>query len=67
MSRHHVHLSPDVDTAQRVGGRHGRPIVLTVNARAMHQVGYVFFCSANGVWLTDHVPSEFPSENTQGP
>ncbi len=25
--RHHVHLSPDAETARRVGGRRGRPVV----------------------------------------
>ncbi|MEU3482203.1 RNA 2'-phosphotransferase [Streptomyces sp. NPDC033754] len=59
MARHHVHLSPDRETATRVGARRGRPIVLSVDARAMHQAGHVFHVSANGVWLTDAVPPEF--------
>ena len=53
--RHHVHLSADVDTATGVGARRGRPIVLRVAAGRMAQAGSVFFQSANGVWLTDHV------------
>lgn len=59
MSRHHVHLSPDTETARRVGARHGRPVVFAVDARAMREAGHVFFCSANGVWLVDAVPPEF--------
>jgi putative RNA 2'-phosphotransferase len=59
MRRHHVHLSPDVDTATRVGARHGRPAVLAVDAAAMTRAGHVFYVSANGVWLTDAVPPEF--------
>ncbi len=59
MSRHHVHLSPDTDTARRVGARHGRPVVFAVDAHAMYEAGHVFFCSANGVWLIDAVPPEF--------
>ena len=55
MARHHVHLSPDVETARRVGGRHGRPVVLVVDAAAMQAAGAVFYCSANGVWLTEAV------------
>ncbi|MFS0517387.1 RNA 2'-phosphotransferase [Nostoc sp. UIC 10607] len=59
MSRHHVHLSKDIVTAQTVGARHGKAVVLTVHAAAMHQAGYIFYCSANGVWLVDHVPPEY--------
>jgi putative RNA 2'-phosphotransferase len=59
MSRHHVHLSTDVATAQKVGTRHGRPVVFTVDAAAMHQAGYTFYCSDNGVWLVDCVPPEY--------
>lgn len=58
-NRHHVHLSLDVPTALRVGARRGRPVVLAVRAREMHDQGHAFFVSANGVWLTDHVPPEF--------
>ncbi|MFD5029742.1 RNA 2'-phosphotransferase [Streptomyces sp. NPDC058405] len=59
MLRHHVHLSPDRETATRVGARRGRPVVLSVDAGAMHRGGLVFHVSANGVWLTDSVPPEF--------
>ncbi|MEU1724962.1 RNA 2'-phosphotransferase [Actinomadura sp. ATCC 39365] len=56
MSRHHVHLSPDRETAVRVGARRGRPVVLAVAAGDMHVAGHLFLRSANGVWLTAHVP-----------
>ena len=59
MKRHHVHLSLDHATALQVGKRHGEPVVFTVDGAAMHARGYLFYCSANGVWLTDHVPPEF--------
>jgi putative RNA 2'-phosphotransferase len=59
VSRHHVHLSKDVETARKVGARHGKPVVLTVDAAAMRAAGLVFYCSANGVWLTDSVPPEY--------
>ena len=58
-NRHHVHLSRDTDTATAVGARHGRPVVLTVDAEAMHNAGHVFYCSANGVWLVEEVPPIF--------
>ncbi|MDA5142172.1 RNA 2'-phosphotransferase [Streptomyces sp. AD681] len=59
MNRHDVHLSPDRETATRVGARRGRPVVLPVDAAAMHRDGHVFRVSANGVWLTQHVPSRY--------
>jgi putative RNA 2'-phosphotransferase len=61
MSRHAVHLSADRETAVRVGARHGRPVVLAVDAAAMAAAGRVFRVSANGVWLTDAVPPEYLS------
>jgi putative RNA 2'-phosphotransferase len=57
--RHHVHLSADIDTAWRVGARHGKPVVLTIRAAEMATAGHVFRCSANGVWLADAVPVDF--------
>lgn len=59
MSRHHVHLSGDEVTAHKVGGRHGRPVVLAVDAAAMRAEGIVFYRAANGVWLVDHVPPRY--------
>jgi putative RNA 2'-phosphotransferase len=59
MARHHVHLSPTVETAHKVGSRHGRPVVLVVDAAAMAAAGFVFYCSANGVWLSDEVPPQY--------
>ncbi|MHC3392972.1 RNA 2'-phosphotransferase [Streptomyces lavendulocolor] len=59
MARHHVHLSPDRETATRVGARRGRPVVLSVDAGAMHRDGHVFHVSANGVWLTAAVPPAY--------
>lgn len=58
-SRQHVHLSPDRETAIKVGRRHGKPIVLNVAAGDMHAAGHKFYLSQNGVWLTDVVPPTF--------
>lgn len=58
-SRQHVHLSPDEETAIRVGQRHGKPVVLIVRAGQMHRDGHAFYRSDNGVWLTDSVPPEY--------
>ncbi|MGV9559131.1 RNA 2'-phosphotransferase [Streptomyces sp. NPDC003401] len=59
MNRHDVHLSADRETATRVGARRGRPVVLAVDAAAMHRDGHVFHVSANGVWLTKAVPPRY--------
>ncbi|AJE41503.1 RNA 2'-phosphotransferase [Streptomyces nodosus] len=59
MNRHDVHLSTDHGTATRVGARRGRPVVLTVDAGAMHRDGHVFHVTANGVWLTRTVPPRY--------
>lgn len=57
--RTHVHLSLDERTARAVGGRHGRPVVLRVDAGRMHAQGHAFYRSENGVWLAKSVPPEF--------
>ena len=57
-SRQHVHLSPDVATAEQVGARRGRPLLLEVDAARLHDTGHTFLLAANGVWLTDHVPAD---------
>lgn len=59
MGRHHVHLSTDIETALKVGQRHGTPYVLTVLSGEMAKEGFTFYLSDNGVWLTDHVPSKY--------
>lgn len=56
--RHHVHLSIDRETMISVGSRHGKPVVLEVNARQMIDDGNQFFVTGNHVWLTDHVPPQ---------
>jgi putative RNA 2'-phosphotransferase len=53
--RQHVHLSTDRETAMRVGQRHGKPVVLRIDAGRMHQDGHLFWRADNGVWLTDRV------------
>lgn len=64
MARQDVHLSADTETATRVGARHGRPVVLTVNAAAMAAAGHEFRVSENGVWLTDAVPPQYLSRRS---
>jgi len=58
-TRLYVHLSETVETAIKVGARHGNPVIYTVDAEKMSNDGYVFYISANGVWLTKIVPIEY--------
>lgn len=57
--RHHVHLSQDKQMATSVGSRHGKVVLLEIDAKQMHKEGYEFYLSANGVWLSDVVPVGF--------
>ncbi len=57
--RQHVHLSADIQTAKTVGQRHGKPVVLTVNAQTMFEQSIKFYRADNGVWLTEHVASQY--------
>lgn len=59
MSRTHVHLSANEATAGQVGQRHGKLVILTIDAATMEQSGYLFYISDNGVWLTEEVPPRF--------
>ena len=58
-SRHHVHLSGTAETARSVGARHGKPVVLLVDAKAMLADGLKFYQAENGVWLTDSVAPKY--------
>lgn len=62
MSRLYVHLSSDVETAEKVGRRHGKPKIFLVESLRMFNDGYKFFRSVNGVWLTEHVHAKYLKE-----
>ena len=60
MNRNHVHLSPDVETASKVGARRGKDfVVLCVGAHLMYNDGSTFYLSKNNVWLTEHGPPKY--------
>lgn len=59
MQRHHVHLTESAAVAKNVGSRYGKPVLLKVAARQMHQDGFVFYQSANKVWLVESVPARY--------
>lgn len=57
--RIHVHLSKDLETAKKVGSRHGEILIYKINSKKMFNDGYVFYFSENGVWLTKEVPVKY--------
>ena len=57
--RLYVHLSSDMETAKKVGSRHGKPVIYEIDCRRMIEDGYHFFLSANHVWLTKEVPAQY--------
>ena len=58
-SRLYVHLSADLETARKVGQRHGKPVIYTIDCSSMIADGYKFYLSANNVWLTKEVPARY--------
>lgn len=64
-NRQHVHLSSDIETAIKVGQRHGKPFVFKVFAEQMYNDNFQFFISDNDVWLTDNVPTKYLKRNDE--
>lgn len=64
-SRQHVHLSSDIETALKVGQRHGKPFVFKVHSEQMYNDNFQFLISDNGVWLTDNVPTKYLKQNDE--
>lgn len=60
MGRQYVHLSPDPETAVRVGARHDEePVILTIRATEAHAAGVVFHQADEAVYLAKRVPAAF--------
>jgi putative RNA 2'-phosphotransferase len=60
MERQYVHLSPDRETAIRVGVRHAeQPVILTVRAAEAHAAGTEFYQADEAVYLAKGVPPGF--------
>jgi putative RNA 2'-phosphotransferase len=58
-SRQYVHLTDNKETAKQTGARHGKPVILCVDAKRMCADGADFFQAENGVWLTAVVAPEY--------
>ena len=61
-SRQYVHLSEALDTAKKVGIRHGKLQVLMIDTQAMLDNNFEFYQAENGVWLVKTVPPQFIKE-----
>ena len=59
MSRQMVHLSKDVETASKVGKRHGKLVIFNIEARKAQQDGKKFYISENGVYLVDELSTKY--------
>jgi putative RNA 2'-phosphotransferase len=43
----------------QVAIRHGKPVLLSIDAKRMSEEGHPFFVTGNAVCLVDHVPPRF--------
>lgn len=59
MSRQWVHLSGDVETARKVGTRHGKPVILRIDAQRFVSDGHQLYRALNGVWQAKEVQAEY--------
>lgn len=59
MLRQFVHLTTEHALACSVGARHGRPIVLGVDAMKAHAAGISFFKANERFWLSRLIPPDF--------
>ena len=59
MTRQFVHISPDYETAVKVGRRHGKPVILKIRARDFKNDGNELYRSSNGVWQARYVAPEY--------
>lgn len=63
MSRNFVHLSNDVNTAKKVGARHGNPVILKIDSHQMSDDGIIFYHSNNDIWLTEYISPKYIIES----
>ena len=58
-NRLYVHLSNDIEIAEKVGKRHGKPVIYEIDCKKMIEDGIEFFKSENNVWLVESVPVKY--------
>jgi putative RNA 2'-phosphotransferase len=60
MGRQYVHLSIDIEMANKVGKRKDKdPVILKIFAKRAYSMGINFYIGNDAVWLADLVPPEF--------
>lgn len=59
MRRQYVHLTTDPGLARRIGQRHGRPLLLKIDAQRAHREGSVFYRANDAFWLSEHIPPTY--------
>jgi len=59
MNRQFVHLTIDKNLATQIGGRHGKPLLLLVDAGEAHRDGINFYNANRGFWLAASVPARY--------
>lgn len=65
MSRNFVHSSYDLDKAKMVGSRHGKPVVLVIDAIRAYGDGVKFYESGDNVVLSDDLDYKYVMEIIQ--
>ena len=58
-NRLYVHLSDNIEIAEKVGKRHGKPVIYEIDCKKMIEDGIEFFKSENNVWLVESVPVKY--------
>lgn len=62
MGRQFVHMTTDIALARQVGGRHGKPCVILVEAERAWNDGVAFHHANRGFWLAATIPGKYLSE-----
>lgn len=59
-NRQYVHLSQDIETAEKVGKRHdNKPCILIIDAKKAWNEGIKFYLGNEKVWLADAISSRY--------
>jgi putative RNA 2'-phosphotransferase len=59
MGRQQVHLTDNQADAEKVGARHGKPVILIIDTTRLLADGWEFHRTAEGIWLTGAIPAEY--------
>ncbi len=54
--RQYVHLSETIDMAKEVAQRHGKPVIIEIETKALIEHGWKFYKTEQDVWLTSEIP-----------